>query len=291
LHRRLARCDAIVAAERTSAWLRKLGHSKTLMIHFRHGAGDRAPASEARLQAFDLVVVPGEKDVRRAVAQGFPAERLRVCGYVKLDYCGTEGASGVRFANDRPGGRLANDRPIVLYNPHFDPALSSLGVAEAVVAKFAAQNRYNLIVAPHIRASGKMSKAERARWRAMAVPGTIVVDLDSPALVDMSYTRAADVYLGDVSSQVYEFWVRPRPAAFLNAHRVAWQGDLRYAGWALGEVADDLDQVLPAIDRAIAEHATVRDAQRDAVAHAFGQIAGAARRGAAIVAEAVADRA
>ena len=38
-------------------------------------------------------------------------------------------------------------------------------------------------------------------------------DPGSPASTDMTYTRAADIYLGDVSSQVYEFIAEPRPCS------------------------------------------------------------------------------
>ena len=78
--------QAIVVPERTSAALRWMGWRKPL-IHFRHGAGDRAPRSERRLSAFDLVVVAGEKDVARAVeVRRVDPARVRAAGYVKLDY-------------------------------------------------------------------------------------------------------------------------------------------------------------------------------------------------------------
>src|SRR3546814_4838208 len=72
--------------------LRLMGLSRTLFIHFRHGAGDRAPRSEKRLKAFDLIVEPGIKDVRRAIAvQHIDPARLRSCGYVKLDFIARRG--------------------------------------------------------------------------------------------------------------------------------------------------------------------------------------------------------
>ncbi len=273
---------AIVTPERTSAFLRHLGVSKPMFIHFRHGAGDRAPRSEKRLRAFDLVVVPGEKDLQRALAARYlPPDRLAVGGYVKLDY----------LANAAPSPRpFDGDRETVIYNPHFDAGQSSWPVAREVIAAFAAHHRYNLIVAPHLRLGRDMGVAEREDWQALAVPGRIVVDLDSPRLIDMSYIRAADSYLGDMSSQLYEFLSQPRPVAFLNAHRVRWQDDPRYAGWRLGEVADDPAGVIAAIDRAVAGHGGRIDAQRKAVATAFGPYQGSSARGAAIVAEAVERR-
>ena len=49
--------------------------------------------------------------------------------------------------------------------------------------------------------------------------------------IDMTYTDQASVYIGDVSSQVYEFLRRPRPCIFLNFDRTAWQGDENFAHW------------------------------------------------------------
>lgn len=276
---RLIGARAVVVPERTSAALRWMGW-RGLLIHFRHGAGDRAPASEARLAAFDLIVLPGDKDVARAVeARGVDPARLRTCGYVKLDYVGSYGGAAKRPFDD--------DRPVVLYNPHFDPRLSSIGIARDIVAGFARQERYNLIFAPHVRAVEDLSIAEQDAWRALSVPGRIVVDLGSPKMFDMSHLAAADVYLGDVSSQLYEFLARPRPVAFIDAHHVRWQGDPRYAGWHLGEVADGADTVLDAVDRAGAGHSAKVAAQRAAVAFAFGAYQGAIERGADIVIDAV----
>lgn len=276
---RARRASAIIVPERTSAALRRLGWRRPL-IHFRHGAGDRAPRSERRLSAFDLIVVPGEKDVARAVAQGIDKARLRAAGYVKLDYLDrAPGGSGPIFDNGRP---------TVLYNPHFDPEVSSLGIARAVIARFAGQDRYNLIYAPHVRAAENMTPGDRATWTALAVPDRIIVDLGSPRSFDMSYAAAADLYLGDMSSQLYEFLSRPRPVAFIDAHGADWRGDPRYAGWHLGEVADGVDAVLDTVDRAFASHPHVAARQAEAVAFAFGDYRGAIARAARIVLDAVA---
>lgn len=260
---------AIIVPERTSAALRWMGWRRPL-IHFRHGAGDRAPASEARLKAFDVIVVPGHKDITRATAQGIDRTRLRSTGYVKLDYLDTA-AAGYRRMFD-------GSRPVVLYNPHFAPRISSIGIAREVIRRFAAQDRYALIYAPHVRASDDLSAAERASWESLAVPGRIAIDLGSSQLVDMSYANEADIYLGDMSSQLYEFIARPRPAAFLNAHGADWRDDPRYAGWHLGEVAAGPQDVLAAIDRAVLHQPGRQAAQQAAVALAFGNYHGAVSR-------------
>ncbi|WP_257558284.1 hypothetical protein [Sphingobium sp. CFD-2] len=260
--------QAIIVPERTSAALRWLGWRRPL-VHFRHGAGDRAPSSEARLQAFDAIFVPGQKDIERAVARGIDRRRLSAVGYVKMDYLRALPAGPQLFDNHRP---------TILYNPHFDPALSSIGIARDVIARFREQRRYNLIFAPHVRAFENLDEAARAEWLELAVAGQIVVDLDSPRLFDMSYTRSADLYLGDMSSQLYEFIARPRPVAFVNAHDVSWQDNPRYAGWHLGEVASGAEDVLAAVDRAFERHPEMVQTQAEAVAFAFGGFNGAIRR-------------
>ena len=56
----------------------------------------------------------------------------------------------------------------------------------------------------------------------------------------LTYTRAADIYIGDVSSQIYEFLIKPRPCIFLNSHHAAWQGNPDYAFWNFGPVIDSV---------------------------------------------------
>ncbi len=277
LLKRLRKAAAIVTPERTSTILRKMGLNDALMIHFRHGAGDRAPESERRLSAFDIVALPGEKDSIRAVEQGYPQEKIRICGYVKLDFF-------KNIKRDLPG-LFANQRPTILYNPHFDPEASSLPIADKVIKTILEQTECNIVFAPHIRASENMKSSERRKWDSLASPERVIVDLDSPRLTDMSYTLTADIYLGDVSSQLYEFLVHPRPAVFINAHGVKWMGDRRYAGWLLGEVAESLDELPSCIDRAIARHPDVAEIQKIAVDEAFGPVDGATTRGALIIAE------
>ncbi len=272
---------AIVVPERTSAIIRKMGWRRPL-FHFRHGAGDRSPASEARLGAFDLIVVPGEKEVQRALELGIDPSRVRIGGYVKLDY--------LRIAPPSAEPLFANNLPTVMYNPHFDPRISSFGIAREVIKRFQGQDRYNLVFAPHVRAVEDLPAAERDSLLSLAVPGSIIIDLGSPSLFDMRYTQAANLYLGDMSSQLYEFLSRPRPVAFINAHGVQWQNDPRYAGWHLGEVADGPDTVIAAIDRAFASHSRKKEAQAKAVQFAFGDYQGAIAHAADILLDALAAR-
>ncbi len=218
----LRQFDAIIVPERTSTAIRHFLSRRTRLIFTPHGAGDRAIMLDPRDRHFDFVLVAGKKSEQRLLEAGtIRPGRYAVNGYVKLDLM-------KRLQKTRKP-LFDNGRPTVLYAPHFHRGLSSwVRFGGDVIAWFAAQDRYNLVVAPHVRLFAEAGDAARDALRQLAVPGKILIDLQSDRLFDMSYTSGADIYLGDVSSQVYEFLGNPRPCLFLNAHRVDWAGDPDY---------------------------------------------------------------
>ena len=261
--------------ERTTTAIRYFLPRKTRLIFTPHGAGDRAIMLDPRDRHFDFVLVAGEKSEQRLLDAGtIRPGRYAVNGYVKLDL--------MRRLQATREPLFANDRPTILYAPHFKRDLSSWDrFGRDVIDWFAAQNRYNLVVAPHVRLFAEASDAERDAVTALAIPGKILIDLASDRLFDMSYTSGADIYLGDVSSQVYEFLGTPRPCLFLNAHGVDWQGDPDYLFWTLGDVVDDLADLPGALERAPSSHRRYADAQCARLAESIGgNPAGAAQRGA-----------
>lgn len=271
----LRQFDAIVAPERTTTAIRHFLSRRTRLIFTPHGAGDRAITFDPRDRHFDFVLVAGEKSEQRMLdARTIRPGCYAVNGYVKLDLM-------PRLQKMREP-LFANGRPTILYAPHFRRSLSSWDrFGRDLIAWFAAQDRYNLVVAPHIRLFAEASEAERDAVMRLAIPGKILIDLHSDRLFDMSYTSGADIYIGDVSSQVYEFLATPRPCVFLNAHRVEWEGDPDYLFWTLGDVVDDLSELPGALDRAPARHPLYADAQRERLAESIGgDPDGAARRGA-----------
>jgi len=271
----LRQFDAIVVPERTTTAIRHFLSRRTRLIFTPHGAGDRAITFDPRDRHFDFVLVAGEKSEQRMLDAGtIRPGCYAVNGYVKLDLM-------PRLQKMREP-LFANGRPTVLYAPHFRRSLSSWDrFGRDIITWFAAQDRYNLVVAPHIRLFAEASEADRDAVMRLAIPGKILIDLQSDRLFDMSYTSGADLYLGDVSSQVYEFLATPRPCLFLNAHGVEWAGDPDYLFWTLGEVVDDLSELPAALDRAPELHPLYADAQRERLAESIGgDPAGAARRGA-----------
>jgi hypothetical protein len=261
---RLRRCAALVTAERTSSLLKRLPGRCPPMIHLRHGAGDRAVGFERRIALFDAVIVAGEKDRRRTIEAGLmPAVRCHACGYIKLSTLPRLRGSAVALFD--------NGRPTVLYNPHFKPQFSSWQKdGREIIRRIGESGQFNLIFAPHVRQFAAAKAAERAELERLAVPGQVLVDLDSPRSLDMTYTLAADIYLGDVSSQVYEFTAEPRPCVFFDSHGTAWRGSPDYLMWQMGEVVDRVDEVLPALLRAGELHSRYRELQQRMTAEALG---------------------
>lgn len=248
-------CDVLVSTERTCLRLRarqgKLG-SHARFVHVPHGAGDRAVGFHPAKGGFDRMLVAGDKTARELIGRGVaPADKVRVVGYPKFD-----------SVADRPRLRLFdNDRPVFLYNPHFDPFLSSwYDEGPALLDWFATGDgqRFNLVFAPHIMLfrkklhvsleyrTARRRPAIRSAWRAAP---NILIDIASERLVDMSYTLSADAYIGDVSSQIYEFLIRPRPAFFIDRFsRDRRSREGRYPAWEAGDVVrstEDLTRLLP----------------------------------------------
>ena len=110
--------DAIVSVENTAAMARDEGIDRPKLIYTPHGFGDRAYAFVPRIATFDFVLVAGEKTERRMLANGLIRQRdYALIGSVKLE----TGA----LLSEREAPLFAEHRPTVLYNPHFDPKLSS----------------------------------------------------------------------------------------------------------------------------------------------------------------------
>jgi hypothetical protein len=228
----IGRFPTLVTTEISSAWLRPLPGFRSRLVLIKHGAGDREGGYKARHRDFDLTLVAGEKDRRRMIERRLCApDAVAVGGYAKFELK----ARAQRFFPD--------DKPVLLYNPHFDPQLSSwVRHGRAVMAALESLTNWNVIIAPHAKL------AQRVPPIVTAAPH-ILVDMASRRSIDMSYTMSADAYLGDVSSQVYEFLVRPRPCLFLNLDHRDGTGDA-FAHWRLGQVVEDIRQLTAALSRA-----------------------------------------
>ncbi|TVV74459.1 hypothetical protein [Sphingomonas solaris] len=250
--------DVLVVAEKTSLVLKKrYGLERLKIVHTRHGAGDRAIGFDPASAGFDHVLVSGAKIRNRLVADaGVDPARISIVGYPKFDLVPGRGAINAT---------IDDDRPVVLYNPHVSPHLSSwFRMGREVLDWFVEHDEYQLIFAPHVMLFERpfvvtidrmrIDRCGRIGERYLRAPN-IHIDLGSRASTTMAYTNRADIYLGDVSSQVYEFLLRPRPCIFLDAHRTGWMGDANYRHWTAGRVVGDVPGMAAALDSAGSDHA------------------------------------
>ena len=267
-HRAIGRFETIVTTEATCSLLKRIPFFRSRLIYMMHGAGDGEGGYNPKLVRFDTILVTGTKDRQRLIARGLGSEdNIAVTGYAKFEL--------VRA----PMPIFADHKPMALYNPHSNECLSSwFGHASAIVAAMRQKLTWNFVLAPHVKLDPRARIAGNAP--------NLLIDYGSVRSIDMSYTDAASVYIGDVSSQVYEFIRRPRPCIFLNLDRIDWRANGAYAHWHFGQVIEDVADLGPALDRAGALQPQYEALQRAALARSIdtSPIAASERQAQAILA-------
>jgi hypothetical protein len=246
--------DVLVVPEKTSLVLKsRYGLDRLKIVHTRHGAGDRAIGFNSASAKFDHILASGAKVRDRLVNEAcVPAERISVVGYPKFDLFEAR-------ARDR-----SDARPTVVYNPHVAPHLSSWYRHGGTILRWFAQHpEYRLIFAPHIMLfqrpvavtiqPPRIARTGHVPAEALAADN-IVVDAGSRALTTMEYLDQADIYLGDASSQIYEFLREPRPVIFFDSHDTDWEKDPNFTHWRAGTVVHNLDELGAALASATADH-------------------------------------
>ncbi len=234
-----------VCAEQTSLWIpTALPFHPTRFVRTAHGAGPINARGDRRQRAATLLMEPSETERQAFIAQGVRPERIVVTGYIKASFRQRTPASAL----------FAKPRPILLYNPHWQRSRSSWWEwGRQIVAMLAEQRRFNVILAPHQRLVERDPDI-RAVMAGVAHLPHVHADLESFAMVDGSYPAAADLYLGDTSSQVVEYMARPRPCLFLNPQRIDWQAAGDHGFWECGDVVEELATLPDALTDAMNDH-------------------------------------
>ncbi len=262
----LLRARAVVCAEQTSLWLPRALPFLPPFVKTSHGVGSMSARDDPRRRAARVMLVPSERERGTYLARGFASDRVIATGYVKS-------AFRQRSLATLP---FAEPKPVVLYAPHWQRHRSSWWHWGAeTVRRIADDGRWNLVFAPHQRLVEGAPEVRQVMTDLAGRPN-VHCDIDGFAMVDGSYTAAADLYLGDTSSQVIEFLSRPRPCVFLNAGGVDWRADPSYAQWHCGEVVDDPADLLAALARAPAIHSGFAAEQARFAADSLGDTGGAA---------------
>lgn len=238
----LLQFDAVIFTDYFHRYLQEARGNKNApkLIKFNHGIPGRAYAFKEAQSEFDMQILVGSFQKKVLSDKNILAKNHAIGGYPKLD-----------VIKEIPvKSYFENDKPIVLYNPHFDAEFSSwdkFGVD--ILNYFSKQDTYNLIFAPHLH----LFQQKKGNRNIDEIPQeifdskNIYIDLGSSDSVNMQYTRVADLYLGDVSSQVYEFIINPRPCLFLNPSAINYDHKFDYRFWQCGPVIENLADFSSAI--------------------------------------------
>ena len=244
--RLLRDADAILTTSHSTV---KMNHkfkiTKPKIIYQYHGCGDGKYGFSKELGKFDYLLLPGKYHEKRLVEEHVTTkERTGIVGWPKLDY--------PVDVNHLRKQLFSNNKPIILYAPHWNPNLTSYKIwGKQILEYFSHNDKYNLIFSPHIQLKHWKFKYKYDIRIDQYIDQNLYVDFGSQRSVDSSYIKLADLYLGDVSSLIYEWIaVRPRPCVFLNTHKVPWNEKIDYRHWKYGPVIEDIAELERKIDDA-----------------------------------------
>jgi hypothetical protein len=262
----LSSFDAIVSPERTTSKLHdSYGLTDPEFIRILHGAGDRDGGVSPGSQAFGLTLLPGQKYLERVLqSQDAACSHYVVSGCAKFE--------AVEKLTPHPPKLFNNDNPTVVYAPHFDQKVSSwskMGID--ILDYFRTHTHYNLIFAPHVVLFKRARRHKAHLPKRFVDTDTMMFDTGSQRSVDMSYMRAADIYLGDASSQVYEFLDQARPCIFADAHHTNWQDNNFYQHWKFGDVVQNIAGLEQALEQAHDRHAHYAPVQSQMFNYSFSK--------------------
>jgi len=231
------------------------------LIKITHGTPGRGYSFKPQLLDFDLHLLPGHFYQVALKKRGLLKEAHALVGYPKMD----------AVPETKSLKLFKTSKPIVLYNPHFSPPMSSwhtMGIQ--VLEYFYHQTEFNLIFAPHINLFHKVGGDDASIIdKKFYDCEHIYIDLGSSHSVDMVYVNKADIYLGDVSSQVYEFILHPRPCIFINTEKVAFKEEETYRFWKSGEVVETVSELDTALKKRTKNFSKYRETQEQITAQNY----------------------
>ncbi len=223
----LAQQDIIVAAQYADIVLKKMLPEKIKIVYSTHGVNNRKYSFDDIISEFDLALLSSEWECKmRIEKKQLTKDNCVAIGYPKLDVIKKD---KTKFFN--------NNRKTVIYIPHWERSHTSYFKYGREILDFFAKNKaYNLIFAPHSLLKTRYPKIylEIAKFRKS---DNILIDLGSEMASNMTYTRSADIFLGDFSSQALEFaLLEKRPCIFINPDK---NSDEIPISWGLGNVYDE----------------------------------------------------
>jgi hypothetical protein len=237
--KKLLKYDALVFTDKNHKYIyKKRKDNKTpYLICVNHGAaGGRGYSFRKIVKLFDLNLIGGSFYLNRLKKEGVLVKNHKVIGYSKFDIVTKENQNVVLFNNKKP---------VVFYNPHFNKDSSSwYKYGLQILEYFYNSSEFNLIFAPHIYLFNRKGfETPSVINEKYFNKENIHIDLGSIRSSNMTYTLNSDIYLGDVSSQISEFHIKPRPSIFINTNNVDWKSNVNYRSWHTGNVIESISEL------------------------------------------------
>ena len=213
--------------------IKKYRINNPFLFYLYHGMGTRAYGFEESQGEFDYLLIPGKYYKDRLISEGVcKKEQLALVGHPKFDWLNNKTSKNNKLFN--------NNNPIFYYNPHWELEISSFIKWRNIILEFFKKNiQYNLIFSPHPLIKHNAYNKNYSINHNLEDAENIIIDFESEKLLDETYIKNADVYIGDVSRMAV-YWVikRPRPCIFINAHGINWANDESYIIWNFGIVIE-----------------------------------------------------
>ncbi|ENS5357169.1 hypothetical protein ACE1OI_003438 [Vibrio cholerae] len=201
-------CDSIVLTDLIHGSCVKKYAPNTKVVWAQHGPViNKRYINSCDLSDVDIIWSPGE-----ITTESFRnARRVVNVGSLKLDW--------VKEFSKREKSTLFNNGNLTaIYNPHFNvmaggESWKELGIE--LLSWFSKRSELNLIFAPHPRLKDYFNLNTVDKFRAFP---NIYIDLETKNLSNLYYESKSDIYIGDISSQVFEYiYIKPRPLFFFKS--------------------------------------------------------------------------
>ncbi|HEC69854.1 MAG TPA: hypothetical protein ENI31_06195 [Candidatus Omnitrophica bacterium] len=231
---RMHKPQAVVVTDYCDNVFRKL-LLRTFWVYVPHGLANRDFAFEPHIKDYDLVILPGKRDFEEMEKRIGPINNCKIVGYSKFDYFHYYKLILPKLFND--------EKPVVLYNPHFEEKESSFFDQGLDLLKALSDtNKYNIIFMPHPDLARKHPKLIN---KALEFPNVVLVNRPK---INLEYMALADLYITDVSSSAFEFLYFNRPIIYFNTKK---RPKNTYPAWRFGKVAEDLESLISEMKRSL----------------------------------------
>ncbi|MBU1925435.1 MAG: CDP-glycerol glycerophosphotransferase family protein [Candidatus Omnitrophica bacterium] len=252
---RMYRTKAVVVTDYFDNVFRQL-FVKTFWVYVSHGVANREFSFEPHIKDYDLVILPGERDLKAMQERIGPLNNCRAAGYSKLDYFHYHVIKSLNLFKEK--------RPVILYNPHFDEKFSSFfDKGLVLLEQVSKSNKFNVLFMPHPDLSRKYPQLVK---KTAEFENVLLIERHR---INLEYMAQADVYITDISSSVFEWLYFDKPVLFFNTKRVNWKKSRDYPSWVLGKVAEDVLQLIVMIEDTLKHQEEFREIRRETFEDTF----------------------